>query len=89
MKKSRFSDQQILDILAEGEAGAIQIKELCRKHGISSATYYNWKRKYGGMEINELRRLQELERENSELKQIVAEQSVDIRGLKAALRKKY
>lgn len=89
MKKSRFSNKEILDILAEGEAGATTIKELCRKHGISEPTYYRWKKKYGDLEVSEMERLKELESENAELKKLVADQAVDIRGLKAALRKKY
>lgn len=88
MKRSRFSHRQILDILAEGDAGATTIKALCRKHGISEPTYYRWKKKFGGMDVHQLERLKELEAENSELKKMVAEQAVDLRGLKAALRKK-
>lgn len=89
MKKSRFTDRQILEILAEGDAGAITNKELCRKHGISEATYYRWKSQFGGMDENQLRKLKALESENGELKKMVADQALDIRGLKAALRKKY
>jgi len=67
LKKSRFTESQIVAVLKEGEAG-LPVAELCRKHGISSATYYNWKSKYSGVEVSELQRLRELEAENARLK---------------------
>lgn len=67
MKQSRFTESQIVAVLKEGEAG-LPVAELCRKHGISSATYYNWKSKYSGVEVSELQRLRELEAENACLK---------------------
>lgn len=67
MKKTRFTENQIIAILKEGEAG-IQVKEICRKHGISDATYYNWKSKYGGMSASDLKRMKEMEQELFQLK---------------------
>jgi putative transposase len=84
MKRSRFSEEKIVAVLKEGEAG-VPVKDLARKYGFHEQTYYRWKSKYGGMEVRELRRLKELEEENRELKQIVAEQALDNRVLKAAL----
>jgi len=72
MKRSRFSEEQIIGILKVGEAG-LAVKELCRKHGICEQTYYRWKSKYGGLEVSEARRLRQLEDENRRLKQMVAE----------------
>ena len=88
MKKSQFTDEKILAILKEGEAG-VPTQELCRKYGISRNTFYRWKGRYGGAEVNELRRLRQLEDENGQLKRLVGEQALDIMGLKNALSKKY
>lgn len=88
MKKKRFSEEQIIAVLKEAEAGA-KVLELCRKHGISDATFYNWKSKYAGMTVAELRRLRELETENAKLKRIVAEQVLDISALKDLLGRKW
>jgi putative transposase len=87
MKKTRFSEHQIIQILKQGEAG-IKVADLCREHGISPATYYNWKAKYGGMEASDVKRLQELETENRRLKQMYAELSLDHQLLKELLEKK-
>ncbi len=81
MKRSRFTQEQIIGILKEGEAGA-KAADLSRRHGISEATYYSWKSKYGGMEVSEAKRLKALEEENRRLKRLVAEQALDIQLLK-------
>lgn len=88
MKRSRFSEEQIIGILKEGEAGS-KPAELCRKHGICEQTYYRWKSKFGGLEVNEARRLRQLEDENRRLKQMVAEQALDIQALRGVLAKKF
>ena len=88
MKQSRFTEEQIIGVLKEGEAG-LAVKELSRKHGICDQTYYRWKAKYGGLEVSEARRLRSLEEENRRLKQMVAEQALDLQALKAVLGKKF
>ena len=88
MKKVRFTETQIISILQQQEAG-ISIKELSREHGISEATIYNWKAKYGGMEANEVKRMKELEEENNRLKRIVANLTLEIDAVKNVLEKKY
>ena len=84
--KSRFSDEQIIGILKEHEAG-VTVKELCRKYGMSDATYYKWKARYLGLEINEARRLRSLEDENRRLKKLVADLSLDKMALEEVLKK--
>lgn len=86
--KKRFTDEQIIGFLKENEAG-VPTPDLCRRHGFSSQSFYRWKSKFGGMEANQVRELKELHEENRKLKQMVAEQALDIRGLQAALKKKY
>jgi len=86
--KKRFSEEQIIKILQEAEAGT-KVKELCRKHGISDATYYNWKSKFGGMTVSEAKRLKALEEENRQLKKLVADLSLDKQALKVVLEKKF
>jgi putative transposase len=88
MKKIRFSEEQIIAVLKENEMG-ISVKEICRKHSISDATYYKWKAKFGGMNVSEARRLKQLEEENSRLKKLVANQAIDIDCLKEVLSKKW
>ena len=88
MKKNRFSEEQILKLLKEAEAGAA-VQAVCRRHGLSESSYYRWKAKYGGMELSEMQRLKQLEDENRRLKQIVAEQTLDIQALKAVVAKKW
>ena len=84
MKGKRFSDEQIIGVLKEAEAGA-KTKELCRRHGISDATFYNWKAKYAGMTVSEARRLKEVEAENSKLKRLLADAELDKAALKELL----
>ena len=86
--KKRFSEEQIIGFLKEAEAG-IPVKELCRKHGFSDASFYTWRSKYGGMEVSEAKRLRALESENAKLKKLLAETMLDKEALSAALRKKY
>jgi putative transposase len=88
MKKKRFTEEQIISVLKESEAGAAT-KELCRKHGISEPTYYNWKAKYAGMTVSEARRLKELEAENGKLKKLLAEAELDKAALKDLLGRKW
>jgi len=88
VKKSRYLEEQIIGILKEAEAG-ISVTELCRKYGISDATYYNWKAKYGGMTVSEAKRLKQLEDENRRLKQIVADLTLDNQALKAVISKNF
>ena len=88
MKAKKYTEEQIIAVLKEGEAGA-KVADLCRKYGMSDATYYNWKAKYAGLTVSELKRLKSLEDENRKLKQIVADQSLDIRALKELLSKNF
>ena len=88
MRQSHFTEEQIIGVLKEAEAG-MKTAEVCRKHGISDATYYKWKAKYGGLEVSEARRLRQLEDENRRLKQMVAEQALDLQALKTVLAKKF
>ena len=87
MKKSRFTETQIVSILKEADAGR-PVKELCRTHGISDATYYNWKSKYGGMSASDLKRLREMEEEMSKLKRMYADLAMENRALKDLIEKK-
>lgn len=88
MRKSRFNEEQIIRILQQHEQG-LKVADLCREHNISEGTFYRWKSKYGGMDVSEAKRLKAMEEENRRLKQIVADQALDIHALKAALSKKY
>lgn len=87
MKKTRFTETQIVAILNEADAG-ITVQDVCRKHGISPATYYKWKSKYGGLSASELKRIKELEQENSRLKKMYAELSLENDALKGLIAKK-
>jgi len=88
MKRGKYRLEQIIGILQEAESG-VKVQELCRKYGMSDATFYNWKAKYGGLTISEARRLKALEEENRRLKQIVADQALDIQALKAVNSKNF
>jgi putative transposase len=88
MKSKRFTEEQIIAVLKESEAGA-KTKELCRRHGVSEATIYNWKAKYAGMTVSEARRLRELEAENSKLKRLLAEAELEKAALKDLLGRKW
>jgi len=88
MKKSRFSEEQIIGVLKEHDAG-VKVADLCRHHGMSPATLYKWKSKYGGMEVSEAKRLRALESENSKLKRLVADLTLDNVALKDVLSKKW
>ena len=87
MKRSRFTESQIVRILREVEGGRM-VKDVCREYGMSDATYYNWKAKYGGMEVSDVKRLKELEKENRRLKQMYADLSLENRVLKDVIEKK-
>jgi putative transposase len=88
MKRKRFTEEQIIGVLREQEAGA-KVADLCRRHGISDATFYNWKAKFGGMDVSEAKRLKALEDENARLKKLLAEQMLDAAALRELLSKKW
>jgi putative transposase len=88
MRKSRFSEEQIIRVLSQVEAGQ-RVKEVCREHGISQGTYHRWKAKYGGLDVSEARRLRELEEENRRLKAAVAELTLDKQILKDVISRKW
>ena len=88
MKGKRFSEEQIIRVLKEAEAG-VKSSELCRRHGIAEQTFYRWKSKYAGMQVAEMRRLRQLEEENRQLKQVVADLTLDNRALQEVVAKKF
>lgn len=88
MRRSRFTEAQIIAVLKKAEAGQT-VKDLCRKHGVGEQTFYRWKSKYGGMEVSEARRLRQLEDENARLKRMVADLSLDNQALKELANKKW
>ena len=87
MKRARFTETQIVAVLKEADNG-VPVKDVCRKHGISDATYYNWKSKYGGMEASDLKKMKELERELGQLKRMYADMALENRALKDLIEKK-
>lgn len=87
MKKTRFTETQIVSILKSADAG-MKVKDLCREHGISEATYYNWKSKYGGLEASDVKRMKELEAENAKLKRMYADLALENRAMKDLIEKK-
>lgn len=88
MKKRRFSEEKIVRILKEAEAGA-RVEDLCRRYGMSDASFYLWRRKYGGLAVSDLKRLKTLEEENRQLKKLVADQLLEITAIKDLLTKKF
>jgi putative transposase len=88
MKRKRFTEEQIIGILKENEAGA-KVDDVCRRHGISQATFYAWRKKFGGMEASDAKRLRDLEAENAKLKRIVADQMLDMTAMKELLAKNW
>ena len=87
MKKSQFSEEQIVRILQEAASGQKSQAQLCREHGVSENTFYTWKRKYGGLQSQDVRRLKELEQENSQLKRLLAERDLEVDAVRSLLRK--
>lgn len=88
MKKSRFKESQIIAILKEAESG-VPVAELCRQHGMSDATFYNWRAKYGGMDVSMMKRMKELEEENQRLKKMYAEEKLKAEIIQEAMEKKW
>lgn len=88
MRRSRYSEEKIIEILRENEAG-MTVADLCRKHGMSSATFYGWKAKYGGMDVSDAKRLKVLEDENAKLKRLLAEAMLDNTALKDLMSRKW
>jgi putative transposase len=88
VKKKRFTEEQIIGFLREADAG-VAVKDLCRKHGFSEASYYTWRNKFGGMEVSDAKRLKALEAENARLKKLLAESMLENEVTREALRKKY
>jgi putative transposase len=88
MTRKRHTEEQIITVLKDAQAG-VSVQELCRKHGISDATFYKWRTKYAGLEVSDVKKLRQLEEENRRLKQMVAEQALDIQALRALTAKNW
>lgn len=89
MKKKRFTEEQVIGILRQAERGEEAIGEICRAHGVSEQSFYRWRRKFGGLQVSEVRRMRELERETARLKRLLAERDLEIDALKELLSKKW
>jgi putative transposase len=89
MKKKRFTEEQVIGILRQAERGEQTIGEICRAHGVSEQSFYSWRRKFGGLQVSEIRRLRELERETARLKRLLAERDLEIDAMKELLSKKW
>lgn len=89
MKRSKFSEEQIISILREAEKGEQTISAVCRDHSISENTFYKWRQKYGGIDVADVRRLRELEKENARLKRLLAERDIELDAMKEVLAKKW
>ena len=88
MKRKRFTEEQIVAVLKQAEMGRA-VPELCREHGVSEGTFYNWRKKYSGLELSDLKKLRELEDENRRLKKLVADQALDIQAMRDVIKKKW
>ena len=89
MKRSRFTEEQIVTILAEADRSEQTIGEICRAHGVSEATFYNWRKRFRGMGVDEVREYRELKRENARLKKLLADRELEIDAMKEVMRKKF
>ena len=89
MKKKRYTAEQVVRILQEADRGEVNIGDLCRRHGVSEATFYRWRQVYGSMQVPEVKRLRDLEQENARLKRIVADRDLEIDAMKEVLSKKW
>ncbi len=89
MKKKRFSEEQIIRILREAEKGELTVGDLCRKHAVSEQSFYRWRNKFSGMDVNDAKRLRSMEKENAQLKRLVAERDMEIDAMKELLSKKW
>jgi putative transposase len=89
MKKKRFSEEQIIRILREAEKGELTVGDLCRKHAVSEQSFYRWRNKFGDMDVNDAKRLRSMEKENAQLKRLVAERDMEIDAMKELLSKKW